>query len=548
MKSTNDTKDKKERNRETKPEASTLGRRDLMKLGAGVVMTTLAGKAALAQDEDAGPAKSGPGTAGSTPPRSQAEGGNPDYSWKKVTAGPGYKNEANRLSGNGPMDDTTRQLVSYVRAFSQADMTDALLPGINTTIIDCMAAIVTGFESEPMRAGAKYARTIQSDMKSTVLGYGIVTSPEAATLATSMGMRDADWVHSCDIVPGILAVGEALHKSGPEVLTAIAVGMEVVTALSRADTARGLATRFDTHYDGPSSALAAGKLLGLDEDRMANALSIAIVPQIPLNVSHTGALSHFKSCHAPWQVRAGISAAIMASHGLTGPAQPFEERGGLWDSVTGPYKELRLPLNPGRLCASEGLEGGGYKRYPTDGDHQAMLDQAVPAIREWTKAEDIESINIWTNHWWENADPPKWDPRNRETADHSMPYVVAYKIIYGDIFLEAFTPKHYIEDMPVRELMNKITVSGAPDFPPGLNRSHFTVRKKSGEEMVKDVYDMRPMTHEDVVKKFIRVCDFKGMAPSQRDQALDTWGNLMKVKDIGDPIRQLAKFGNPMPL
>ncbi len=275
-----------------------------------------------------------------------ADGGNPDYDWKKVTAGPGYKNEANRLSGNGPMDNTTRQLIDYVKGFSPADMTPALLPGINTTVIDCMAAIVTGFESEPMRVGARYGRTMtQSDMKSTIMGYGIVTSPEAATLATSMGMRDADWVHSCDIVPGILAVGEALHKSGTDVLTAIALGMEVVQALDRAEDSKAPHGHFDNKYDGPATALAVGKLMGLDDDRLANALSIAIVPHMPLSVSHTGALSHFKSCHSPWQVRAGISAAVMASHGLTGPAQPFEERGGLWDSVTGPYKELKLPLN-----------------------------------------------------------------------------------------------------------------------------------------------------------------------------------------------------------
>ena len=527
---------------------SALGRRDLMKIGAGVVMTTLAGQKAIAQDAEGGAAKAGTAKTGGSASRSSAAAGNPDYDWKKVMSGPGYKNDANRLSGNGPMDNTSRQLVSYVKSFSEANLTPSLLPGIGTTMIDCMAAIVTGFESEPMRAGAKYARTIHGDMKSTIFGYDIVTSPEAATLATSMGMRDADWVHSPDIVPGILAIGEALHKSGPEVLAAIALGLEIVSALGKAEDAKESHGHFDTKYDGPATALAAGKLLGLDEDRLANALSISLVPQIPLSVSHTGALSHFKSCHAPWQVRAGISAAVMASHGLTGPAQPFEERGGLWDSVSGPYRELRLPLNPGKLRAAEGLENGGYKRFPTDGNHQAMLQGAIPAIREWTKAEDIASIHIDVpfEHWQENASPPKWDPRNRETADHSYPYVVAYTLIYGDIFLEAFTPKHYIEDMPVRDLMNKITFSGSPDF--DFHRSRFTVRKKSGEEFVKDVFDMKPVSHEEVVTKFKRVCDYKGMATEQRDRALDTWANLMKVRDIADPIRDLAKFGKPMPL
>ena len=265
-------------------------------------------------------------------------------------------------------------------------------------------------------------------------------------------------------------------------------------------------------------------------------------------VSHVGALSHFKSCHSPWQVRAGVSAAFMASHGLTAPAQPFEERGGLFDSVTGPYKELKLPLNPGRLRAAEGLENGGYKRFPTDMNHHAMLEVAVPAIREWTKAEDIASIHIEVpfSHWEENGDPPKWDPRNRETADHSMPFVVAYTLIYGDLFLDAFTPKQFVENTQVRELMNKITISGSPDY--AYHQSHFTVRKKSGEEFVKDAFDIKPMTHDEVVAKYKRVCDYQGVTSEQRDRALDAWSNLMKARDIADPIREVAKFGKPTPL
>ena len=539
---------------------SGLGRRDLMKLGAGVVMTTLAGEAAISKAAESTPAK----PAGSAPlPRpAEATGG---VDWKTVTSGPGYKNDANRLLGNGPMDDTSRKLIDYTLKFSEKNLTPNLIPGINLTVIDSMSALITGFESEIMRSTTRYARTMQGDMKSTVFGYGVVTSPEAATLANACAMRDADWVHSIDIIPACIAVGEALHKSGTEVLTAIALGLEVVSAFGRAEGAAAKAAdeagqpvrrqMFDnSKWDGPATALAVAKLMNLNEDRMANALSMSIVAQVPLNVSHVGALSNWKSAHGPWHVRSGVSGAIMASHGLTAPAQPFEERGGVFDVMTGPFTELKLPLVPGKLRAAEGLENGGYKRYPTDGDHQALLDVAVPAILAWTKAEDIASISIQVpfGHWQENADPPKWDPRNRETADHSMPYVVAYKLVYGDIFLEAFTPKMFVDNQQVREMMNRITITGAPDEGPnnewGFHRSHLVVRKKSGEELVKDVYDMRAMSHDDVIAKYKRVCDFKGVSAEQRDRAMDAWGNLMKYSDIAEPIRTLAKFGKPTPL
>src|SRR5882724_841760 len=77
-----------------------LGRRDLMKLGAGAVATALIGKRASAQGEGASPQTS------IAPPSLPPPAGE----WRPHT-GPGYQNNANRLGGNGPMDETTRKIV-----------------------------------------------------------------------------------------------------------------------------------------------------------------------------------------------------------------------------------------------------------------------------------------------------------------------------------------------------------------------------------------------------------------------------------------------------
>ena len=48
--------------------------------------------------------------------------------------------------------------------------------------------------------------------------------------------------------------------------------------------------------------------------------------------------------------------------------------------------------------------------------------------------------------------------------------------------------------------------------------------------------------------KFNRVCDYKGVAPQQRDRAREVWTNLREVKDFAEAMQSLAKFGNPKPL
>ncbi len=328
-------------------------------------------------------------------------------------------------------------------------------------------------------------------------------------------------------------------------LTAIAAGYEAVNALQEAHKGKA-GHGWDSMFDGIATALAVGKLLNMNEDKLANAVSIALVPHMPLFVAHVGALSHWKGVHSPTcPVRDGIYAALLANGGMTGPAQPFEGRGGLWDSVTGPCDKLKLPISSdGRLI----VEYHRYKRFPAELNGQAILLDAIPAIRQWTKVDEIASIEMEVPFGvlQEICDPPKWDPQNRETADHSLPYLLAVGLTDGEVYLNAFTPERYRDDKSLRDLMGKTTCIGNPVF--GLDRSRITVRKKSGEQMIKDVFKDRDVSYDEVLAKFDRVCAYKHVTNEQRDQARATWTKLQDVHDIAEPIRAMANFGKPMPL
>jgi hypothetical protein len=41
------------------------------------------------------------------------------------------------------MDDTTRQLVSYVNSFSESNLTDRLVDAFDNTMLDSIAALIT---------------------------------------------------------------------------------------------------------------------------------------------------------------------------------------------------------------------------------------------------------------------------------------------------------------------------------------------------------------------------------------------------------------------
>ena len=525
--------------------ASALNRRDLMKLGAaGVALTSVSGSTALAQN--------------AAKPASATPDGNVPYTSS------GYVNNANRISGNGPMDGITRQIVEYASSINESVLTDSVLHAVNRAMVDTMAAMISGFESEPARICARLARAYShKDMKCTMMGYGITTTPELATFANGTMIRHTDFNdigpgnHTSDNIAGCLAVGEAVHATGKQVAVAIVLAYEIAGSLAMAGGVGPLSQGNNGGWDDqvylPATAAAVSKLMGLDEDRMANAISLAVVPHMPMSVTHVGALSHWKACRASENTRHGVWAAIMAREGMTGPCQPYEARDGYFDHV-GQYRALHIPLNPNGQRIVEMM---GTKRTPTEGSSQAALE-LIPQIRQWTKVNEIESIRYEMpfGNWQEIADPPKFDPRNRETADHSMPYMLARAIMDGEIYLNSFTKEKYT-DPACRALMAKMKFYPNAEWT-GNAPARITIRKTTGEEKSWDSFNgvrhspqgqvNTPMTDDEINSKFERVSKYFSIDSAQQEQARKNWENITELPDIGRAIGTLAKFGKPQPL
>jgi 2-methylcitrate dehydratase len=118
-----------------------------------------------------------------------------------------------------------------------------------------------------------------------------------------------------------------------------------------------------------------------------------------------------------------------------------------------------------------------------------------------------------------------------------MAFDIATALIDGEVWLTSFTPQRII-DPGVRLLMQKITVVENPAFP-DRDRSRITVRKRTGEEMVKEAGHETPMSRAEIDAKFDRV--LAGVVPDGvRDRMRRTWSNLRSVRDIAEPMIALA--------
>lgn len=417
------------------------------------------------------------------------------------------------------MDKTTEKLARYGTALRYEDLTPAAVHMTKKLLIDAIACAVGGYHSEPSAIARRLAAQTSGQRPARVLGSGALTSMEAATFANSVMLRYLDFNdtyssvgegHPSDAIPAVLAVADAYHVDGRQTLLALAAAYEVYNSLADSVSLRDKG--WDHGYFVVFAAAAgAGKLFGLTLEQMGNALALASAPNVPTRQTRSGELSMWKGCATAASARAGVFAAQLAREGMTGPAEAFEGRHGVWDQVTG-----RFELQPlGDHGKGFGVERTGIKYFPTEYHSQIPLG-LILKLRQKIPIEDIEVVHAETYHLAYSeigSELQKWDPKTRETADHSLPYMLAAALRDGSISVATFDEER-IRDASLRPLMNRIKVSENPEFTrqfPRKMMNRIEVVTKSGERHVEQGsypkgHVENPMTDAEVEEKFRALC------------------------------------------
>jgi 2-methylcitrate dehydratase len=166
------------------------------------------------------------------------------------------------------------------------------------------------------------------------------------------------------------------------------------------------------------------------------------------------------------------------------------------------------------------IESVGLKAFPAQVYTQTAIMAATAVAKEVGDLDRVASINIATTsrgYVMAGSEPEKWAPDTRDTADHSLPYIVARAMFDGDITNESYAPEK-LRDAKILAFMKKITVQEDPAFakPRGnAPPTRITVKLDDGRRLVRQVDDMpgfpgRPMERADAERKF-------------RDNIADRW-------------------------
>jgi 2-methylcitrate dehydratase len=417
------------------------------------------------------------------------------------------------------MKTLSKGLADYAAKVRFEDLPPEVIHEVKRRLIDSLGCALGAYGSVPGGIARAVARQMNTPDGSTVLGQAPGTAPDLATFANGVLVRYLDFndtylskepAHPSDNIPAALSVAEARGLSAKALVTAIVLAYEIQCRLCDAASLR---RRGWDHvaYVSVASAMASAKLMGLDREKLKNAVSLSVVPNIALRQTRVGELSMWKGCAAANAARNGVFAALLANEGMTGPPEAFEGERGFFKQVTGPF-ELNLKNFGGGKNRFKILETY-IKHYPSEYHSQAGVEASLALkLKEGVKVEDIEEITIQTYDAAVDiiaGDSSKWAPTTRETADHSLPYCVAVALVDGRVDLEQFSEER-IRDPRIKTLMEKVKVKRNPEHTrlyPGALPCLVEIRTRSGKLHSKTVtypkgHPENPLSDSEVEEKF----------------------------------------------
>ncbi len=429
------------------------------------------------------------------------------------------------------MDHTTELLSTYACRLTYRDLPPEVVHQVKRTLVDTFGCALGAFAAEPSTIARRMASRVTSNIPSRIVGTKDSSAPDMAGFANGVMVRYLDCNdsyfspgggHPSDMIPAILAIADPLGCDGQTAITSIALAYEVFCRLSDQVVIGDLGWDQGT-FSVIGAACGAGKAMGLERQAMSHALSLAVVPNLALGVTRLGELSMWKGCAAACATRAGIFAAQLAQEGMTGPAEAFDGPRGLWDQAVGQPVALEQfggGREPFRIMATS------FKFFPSQIHTQAPIGLALE-LHTQVPAEDIAAIRIRSYRSAVRSaatDPQKWDPQTRETADHSIPFLVATAFQDGAVSPASFTTDR-IQSPTLRQLMSKMTIEEdaafTQAFPDELN-CWMEITSRSGQRFTAETiypkgHQQNPLNDAELEAKFCHLA--AGTLPEPQCQA-----------------------------
>lgn len=445
------------------------------------------------------------------------------------------------------------RLSDYALSLRYSSLDQRTLKEIKARVIDAFGCAIGAFGERPVQIARKAALAVRQGGSSTLLGTPYITSPDLATFVNGLMVRYFDYndtylskepAHPSDNLAPCFAVAEAEGSTGKELIAAAVAAYEIQCRLCDAADIRHRGWDH-VNYGLVSSALASSKLMGLDAKRATHSVNIALNAHVAMRQVRAGELSMWKGASFANAARNGVFAASLAREGMTGPAPIFEGEMGFFKQVSGPF-ELDVERFGGKKGSFK-VNDTYVKYWPAEYHAQSAIWAALEVRREVKGPGEAKSVLVETHeagYTILGKDPEKWRPATKETADHSLPYIVGMALLEGKIDNQTYSQRKLRSGRNL-DFVARVVVKEDPAltalYPDRGMANRVTLETASGEVHSKEVdvprgHPLAPMSREEIEEKFRRLSRRK-IPPRRADEVLKSLWELEKVEDVGELLR-----------
>jgi len=367
----------------------------------------------------------------------------------------------------------TQRLARFAVNLNYRQIPPEAIDRAKACILDTLAVALYGSTKPWSRSVVGFIRDSGVNGQSTVLGEDWKAQAAQATLANGVMAHafELDNVRQpgAGVHPGAtaflpaLAMAENKKADGSALLTAFVAGCEV---MSRIGVAAGNSLE-QRGFHAPAltgtfgSAVAAGRLMGLNERQMVNALGIA--------GSYSGGLLEFSRCregamikrlHLGKAAEGGVTAACLAQVGFAGPESVLEGKFGFCRTFSDSPNLSRLTRGLGREFETLNI---CIKRYACHINAHAPIEglQKIRAASRF-EADDVREIvvagieKLVTHH-------AGYDPKDLMMAQYSIPFCVALSLYFDPGDPDSFDEKR-LQDKKILTMMRKVRLKVDPEI------------------------------------------------------------------------------------
>ena len=411
------------------------------------------------------------------------------------------------------------QYARYALAIKYDMFPDNVIHAAKRCLLDTLGCAVGAYTAPGFPMVEGMVRELGGKKEASVFGTGLHTTATNATLVNSFLVRFLDYNdmggggHNSDTIPSIIAVAEREKTSGRDFLTALIISYELGTRFS--DAPGGHTSYESKGYTidirgGVTLPPPLGKLMGLNEIQIANAIGICASHSLPLGILDTNREENFhaKNMRVGFVARDAIESCLLAKRGFTGPVRVVEGENGIREVIMKNEMDLETMVD----FSGWRIPSVRYKSLCCNGTTMGHVSATLEIVKENDlHPEDIAEVRIGTGlrESKHTISLSKKFPRNGETADHSAFYANAIAIKERHFGPKSMEPEKFTDPI-VLDLIDKITVKPHPDLSEHSSAGISEIITRDGRKFVRRVdvphgFGPDPLTDKELGDKFLEM-------------------------------------------